>query len=46
MNARLAKHHLNIDASDLGLIVEQLCRAPGSHRRFFIYRRQDGGYGF
>lgn len=35
-----------IDPGDLGLILERLCREPGSGRRFFLYPRASGGYDF
>lgn len=34
----------HIDPHDLDLIIERMCRDPGSDRRFFIYPRSDGGY--
>lgn len=38
--------HLKMDPGDRDLIVERLCRQPGSGRRFFIRPRKGGGYGF
>lgn len=35
-----------IDPGDLGLILERLCREPGSDRRFFLRPRANGGYAF
>lgn len=35
-----------IDPGDLDLILERLCRKPGSGRVFFIRPRERGGYGF
>jgi hypothetical protein len=46
MHAKIEPHHLDIDPEDLGLIIERLCRAPNSGRRFFIRPRKDGGFGF
>ncbi len=46
MYAKVSEQHLTIDPGDLGLIIERLCRAPDSGRRFFIRPRSDGGYGF
>ena len=46
MYARIQDQDLSIDPGDLGLIIERLCRAPNSGRRFFIRPRNDGGYGF
>jgi hypothetical protein len=34
-----------IDPGDLLLIVERMCRRPGSGRRFFIRPLKGGGYG-
>jgi len=34
-----------IDPGDLNLIVERMCRRPGSGRRFFIRPLAVGGYG-
>jgi hypothetical protein len=36
----------SIDPGDLGLIIERMCRPPGSGRRFFIRPLMGGGYGF
>jgi hypothetical protein len=36
---------LNIDPGDLNLIIERMCRRPGSGRRFFIRPLEGGGYG-
>ncbi len=46
MYAKIRNQPLNIDPGDLGLIIERLCRAPNSGRRFFIRPRKGGGYGF
>jgi hypothetical protein len=35
----------HIDPEDLILIVERMCRLPGSGRRFFIRSLESGGYG-
>jgi hypothetical protein len=35
----------NVDPEDLLLIVERMCRQPGSGRRFFIRPLEGGGYG-
>ena len=35
----------NVDPEDLILIVERMCRRPGSGRRFFIRPLEGGGYG-
>jgi len=45
IHAELAKHHLDIDPHDLDLIIERMCRQPGSGRRFFIRPLRGGGYG-
>ena len=37
---------IDVDPGDLGMIIERLCRAPNSGRRFFIRPRIGGGYGF
>ena len=34
-----------IDPGDLSLIVERMCRRPGSGRRFFIRPLEGGGFG-
>jgi hypothetical protein len=44
--AKIKDQGLNIDPGDLGLIVERMCRPPGSGRRFFIRPLVGGGYGF
>ena len=36
----------DIDPGDLGLILERLCRAPNSGRRFFIRPIKGGGFAF
>jgi len=36
----------SIDPGDLGLIVERMCRPPGSGRCFFIRPLRGGGFGF
>ena len=46
LHQRVVAAGLDIDPGDLGLILERLCRAPGSGRRFFIRPRKGGGYGF
>jgi hypothetical protein len=46
MYAKIGDQCRHIDPGDLGLIIERLCRAPNSDRRFFIFPRQDGGYDF
>ncbi len=46
LRAKIEARTLNIDPDDLGLIIERLCRAPNSGRRFFIRPRKDGGFGF
>jgi hypothetical protein len=33
-----------IDLDDLSLIVERMCRRPGSGRRFFMRPLEGGGY--
>ena len=42
---KLAPKCPEIDPGDLSLIVERMCRRPGSGRRFFIHPLPGGGYG-
>lgn len=41
---KLAAKCPEIDPGDLTLIVERMCRRPGSSRRFFIHPLAGGGY--
>jgi hypothetical protein len=41
---KLAVKCPEIDPGDLNLIVERMCRHPGSGRRFFIRPLAGGGY--
>lgn len=36
----------DMDPGDLDLIIERLCRSPGSGRRFFLRSQIGGGYAF
>jgi hypothetical protein len=46
MYAKIKDRCSDIDPGDLGLIIERMCRPPGSGRRFFIRPLEGGGYGF
>jgi len=46
MHALIGPRCRHIDPDDLDLIIEALCRAPGSDRPFFIYPRPDGTHAF
>lgn len=41
--ARLQPRLPDMDPGDLALILERMLRPPGSGRRFFLHRRDDGG---
>lgn len=45
VHERIKDQCQNIDPHDLWLIIERMCRRPGSGRRFFIRPLEGGGYG-
>jgi hypothetical protein len=45
VHAKIKDQCRSIDPHDLWLIIERMCRQPGSGRRFFIRPLEGGGYG-